>query len=155
MDQVTAFYNKVLDYEKNVNWSFKLLQHMMAFFFVSFMTVTMPMEEVTVVWQFIFSPMFFMGYAIYSRLAPLVYIKEEGKPKLLSEKLKYVPLSKKQFFERRWEVLWRYILKLSGLSFAINLMIAIAFLGRLSVFNLLPLGMGAYGLAVGLWLIKM
>lgn len=155
-DKVKIFYDRVLEYGQNENWCFKFLQHIMEFFFVLLMPIIIGIgiEDIGEVRKLVFSLMFFMGYAIHSHLAPLISIKEEDKNRYLSDKLKYVPICKNEFFKTKWKVLWCYVMKLTVLTFSITLFIALAFMRTLSVLNLLPIGMGIYGLIIGIWMIK-
>ena len=154
MENITAFYKKIIEYDQNENWGYKFLQHMMEIFFVLPTMLNMSGEPPSVQARFIFITMLFMGFAIHARLAPFTIIKEEGQNQLLSQKLKYIPISKKQLFKKKWQVLWRYILKLTMISFGINLIISLCFFRHLTLWNGVPIMMGLYGIMIGYWMIK-
>ncbi|MBP3889036.1 MAG: hypothetical protein J6F30_15550 [Cellulosilyticum sp.] len=154
MEQIEAFYKKLFSYEINDIWGFKFLQHMMEIFFILPMSLTVADDFLTDDWRFVFFAMIFMGFAIYGRLAPFVYAKKGNMNQVLSQKLRYVPIPKHYFFKKKWQILSRYIVKLGGFSLVMNLVISVAFLGGISTNNLLPIGMGIYGLLIGLWMIK-
>ena len=154
MEKVSGFYKKILYYGRNENWSYTFLKYIMAGFYVLIMMLTASKEFLTEMWSMLGPIVMFMGFSLYGCLAPFVLSKEKNGFHTLNEKLKYVPISKKAFFKKRWQVLWQFVAKLTAISFGLNLIISISFLGGVSICNLLPLSMGLLGLFIGLRMIK-
>ena len=154
MKRVEGFYKKILNYHQNEYWCFKFLQYMGEFFFYGIMLLTIAVNELELFWRLICPIGVFMGWSIYSKLAPFVWIKDEGKSYKLMDKLRYIPISKQQFFKIRWQVLWQYVRRLTLVNLLLSTLMTLIFLHRITVLNLLPLAMGGYGLVIGYCIIK-
>ena len=124
------------------------------FFFYCIMLLTLGLNDLELFWRLIWSIGMFTGWPIYCKLAPLIRIKDEGKSYKLMDKLRYTPISKQQFFKLRWQVLWKYVLRLTLVTLLLNTLITLIFLHRITILNLLPVAMGGYGLVIGYCIIK-
>lgn len=161
MEQVRVFQEK-LKYEcRNQDYGYIFAERMMEIILILFMMITIDSKDMSENITICLEPIIFMGLALQCRIMPLTLIREKkssvymrGEASIL-EKLKYIPINRKQLIKWRQDILVKYCIKLTLICILTQVVVASIAMKQVALWNILyPLGVGMVQMFIGSVLIR-
>lgn len=156
MNKIETFNKKLLEYNRNQNYLYKILQYIMQTMVVLLMLVMTVDRDFMKTNLLKYSNQFMMiGFMIYGRLGPLLMIKEKDKNESVLGRLTYVPINRKKLIKFRRIILIKYLIKVVIVCIVVHIIASSLIMQQVTIWSLIsPLSIGLCGWGIGEYIIR-